>query len=224
MGLESYREPLRYLDLSTSDPSLKLAPNFQLDELAQVVKGQWAVISPAAVQRLQDMRNTVGAILVTSGYRSPGYNATIAGAAASSRHLYGDGFDLVPQSATLATLETVCQNNGGYLVQYTDHVHCDWRNDLVDEVFFGPPGAEVDPGQWWFEGDYGARLRREADAWIVEADGFDEGDPVVEWAALDADGRLLDSRRSRAYGASREVATLEALVGGRVHLTVDLTL
>ena len=81
---------------------------------------------------------------MNSGYRSPGYNLSIGGVN-SSRHIYGDGFDLDPVDVPLATLEGVCSANDGFLVEYESHVHCDWRDIPVDVGFFGAPST-IEPG------------------------------------------------------------------------------
>jgi hypothetical protein len=41
-GNVNYRAPLRYLDLEAIDSTAAVAPNFTLDELAQVWKGRYA--------------------------------------------------------------------------------------------------------------------------------------------------------------------------------------
>ena len=98
------------------------------------------------VAKVQDMRDIVGPIIVNSGYRPPGYNAMIGGAT-HSRHMYGDAFDLDPVNVSLATLESACTGNDGFLVEYESHVHCDWRNIAVPEAFFGAPFVAPSP-QW----------------------------------------------------------------------------
>jgi hypothetical protein len=215
-GNINYRAPIRYLDLQTIDSTAAVAPNFTLDEFAQLFKGRYAVVQPHAVERLQDLRDALGPISVNSGYRSPAYNADIGGAG-SSRHIYGDGFDLDPVDVTLATLEAACTQNAGFLVEYESHVHCDWRNSPVDVGFFGLPDV-FDP-----QLDYpifSAALEREPDTgdWLAPATGFDEGEPLRRWYAFDAADRVIAEARGRSFVAPPEAVRIEVVVGAQIRL------
>ena len=103
--------------------------------------------------------------------------------------MYGDGFDLDPVSVGLTELENACTSDGGMLVEYTTHVHCDFRFDDVDEEFFGPVpmgiglGAEISLSAELVEDDDGV--------WTAPAFGFDEGEPRRRWQAFDAGGELI---------------------------------
>lgn len=136
-GLWNYRAPIAYLDLDALDPDIMLAPDFRLGEIARAWKGRYAVVQPHAVEQLQLLRDELGAIKVDSGYRPPTYNAMIGGAE-YSRHMYGDAFDLEPLDASPEALEDLCVELGGHLFEYDTHVHCDWRDEPLDERFFGP--------------------------------------------------------------------------------------
>ncbi|HVI03197.1 MAG TPA: D-Ala-D-Ala carboxypeptidase family metallohydrolase [Enhygromyxa sp.] len=215
-GNANYRSPIRYLDLETIDLTTAVAPNFTLDELAQLYKGRYAVVQPHAVERLQDLRDVLGPLVVNSGYRSPGYNAQIGGAT-SSRHMYGDGFDLDPVDVSLATLEAACTQNAGFLVEYETHVHCDWRSTAVDVGFYGLPDI-FDP-----QLDYpvlAAELERDpiTGHWLAPASGFDEGEPQRRWFAFDADDRLIAEARGRTFAAPSEAVRVEVIVGAQIHL------
>jgi hypothetical protein len=215
-GNLNYRAPIRYLDLEAIDTTTAVAPNFTLDELAQIVKGRYAVVQPHAVARLQDLRDELGTIVVNSAYRSPGYNAQIGGAT-YSRHMYGDGFDLDPLDVSLATLEAACTQNAGFLVEYETHVHCDWRNTDVDLGFFGLPDV-FDP-----QLDYpvlSAELERDpvSGHWLAPAVGFDEGEPLRRWSAFDAQDRLIAEARGRSFVAPAEAARVEVIVGAQIRL------
>ena len=134
----NYRSPIAFIDLEAIDPSTAVAPNFVISELAEASDGRWAVVQPHAVESLQALRDTYGAITVFSAFRSPSYNAGIEGAT-YSRHMYGDGFDIALSGGGIAELEVGCGNEGGMLVEYNSHVHCDFRFEPVDELFFGEP-------------------------------------------------------------------------------------
>jgi len=209
-GDPNYRRPIAFLDLEEIDGSTKIAPNFRLDEIAQIVKGRWAIVQPHAVESLQLLRDVAGVLNVNSGYRSPAYNADIGGAT-YSRHMYGDGFDLAPGGVTITQLEGQCEDFGGMLVEYETHVHCDWRFDDVEVAFFGPPdaAAPVEPG-------FAATLQRDGVGWIAPAEGFDEGEPVRRWVARDANGEVLARAVGRTFVPPAGTTRIEVGVGGRV--------
>lgn len=218
-GNANYRAPIRYLDLEAIDQSAQIAPNFTLDEMAQVWKGRYAVVQPHAVAYLQDLRDVIGPIVVNSGYRSPGYNSMIGGAT-SSRHIYGDGFDLDPVDVPLSTLEAACTNNDGFLVEYESHVHCDWRNIPVDAGFFGQAAV----GEISLLPPLGAELERDGDtgAWQVHVSGFDEGEPVRRWTAYDASGELLGHAVGRRFEPPEGATRIEVVVGLALRRVVEL--
>lgn len=135
-GSANYRPPIGFIDLDAVDESTQIARDFTLAEVAHRWKGRYVVVQPHAVASLQRLRDDVGSITVNSGYRSPKYNDGVGGAT-HSRHMFGDGFDMDPNAVSLSTLEDACQNNGGFLVEYTSHVHCDFRFNDVDTTFFG---------------------------------------------------------------------------------------
>ncbi|PRQ06772.1 D-Ala-D-Ala carboxypeptidase family metallohydrolase [Enhygromyxa salina] len=215
-GNPNYRAPVRYLDLDAIDQSAQIAPNFTLDEFAQTWKGRYAVLQPHAVAYAQDLRDVVGAIAVNSGYRPPAYNLMIGGAN-SSRHIYGDGFDLDPIDVPLATLETACSNNAGFLVEYESHVHCDWRNVDVHVGFFGLPSGEAPNDELPV---LAASLERDQQTghWRAPASGFDEGEPMRRWTAYGADDEVLVHARGRSFEAPLGTEYVEVLVGARVRL------
>lgn len=219
-GNVNYRAPINFIDLEAVG-DLQIAPNFMLSEIAQSYKGRYAVVQPHAIARLQTLRNALGPIKVNSGYRSPSYNASIDGAT-SSRHMYGDGFDLDPVSVSLSTLESACTNNGGKLVEYTSHVHCDWRYDAVDPVLFGALAPGAAPSLDLSASPFSARLEQRDGAWIAPAEGFDEGEPMRRWTALGPEGELLTEATGESFVPPSGTVTVEVLVGAQVELTTDL--
>ena len=100
---------------------------------------------------------------IHSGYRNVTYNADVGGVS-SSRHQYGDAIDMSSGSASLDALAEHCQDLGaGYVGWYETHIHCDWRDDALDEEFYGPaPPPASPPGP-------PARV------------GHEEGPPLREW-------------------------------------------
>ncbi|MEM9460772.1 MAG: D-Ala-D-Ala carboxypeptidase family metallohydrolase [Myxococcota bacterium] len=220
MGNDNYRAPVALIDLEQIDPATMLAPNFRLDEIAQLYKGRYAVVQPHAIVSLQALRDQVGAIAVNSGYRSPAYNAGLPGSATYSRHMYGDAYDLDPLEVSLSTLEAACTGQGGMLVEYTSHVHCDFRFDPVDEEFFGPPSAAGLPGRPGFE----ATLVPDADGgWTAPARGFDEGTPQRRWIARDAAGQVLATAVAERFVPPPGTATVAVRVGAQVERSADLS-
>ena len=212
-GDPNYRPPVALLDLEELDLGTYLAPNFQLGEIAQPDKGRYAVVQPHAVVSLQELRDQVGAINVNSGYRSPAYNAATPGSATNSRHMFGDGFDLGPLEVGLGTLENACVDIGGALVEYTTHVHCDFRYDPVDEQFYGPVPAVVDLEPPSYEADL---VLGDDGLWRAPAEGFDEGEPVRRWTARDAAGEVIGTAVGADFTAPPGTVTVEVRVGAQV--------
>jgi hypothetical protein len=211
-GDPNYRKPVAFIDLQEVAGDTLLAPNFQLLEIAQIEKGRWAIVQPHAVASLQELRDALGAIGVNSGYRSPDYNLQIGGVT-WSRHMYGDGFDLDPIDSTLTALEGQCTAIGGFLVEYDTHVHCDFRNDTVDEGFFGGAGEEPAPGELAFAADV---IEHGDGVYTATATGFDEGEPKRRWIAYDEDGEVLATETTAVFVVPEDAVEVEVVVGGVV--------
>lgn len=222
-GSAQYARPLRFLDLSTVSPDLQVARNFQLSELAQEEKGRYAIVQSHAVGHIQAVRTELGEPLrVNSGYRSPGYNAGIPGSATYSRHTYGDAFDLAPPSGvSLTDLEAACSAKGASFTRlYETHVHCDWRDDALDQGYFGVvvgPARAPDVTSSYRVAD---ELELEA-AWVepvdgvltAPAEGWPEGEPLREWTAFDKNGWIMDEAVSRTYLPPAGAAWVEVVIG-----------
>ncbi len=211
-----YAPPARYVDLAAADPDLPLAPNFVLSEFMQEWKGRYGVYQPHAVERMQELRDLVGGpIYVNSGYRSPGYNASIDGASCS-RHMYGDAADFWSNDATLSELADLCDALGaGYSDTYTSHVHCDWRDDPLDAAFYDARRARPGPG--WPR--LSARIERDArGVFTAPAEGFDEGEPLRTWRAWSPEGVLLVEAHGAAFAPPPGAVRVEVDVGRHVHL------
>lgn len=219
-GSAQYRAPRRFLDLSDIDPGVAVAPNFVMNELATEARGRFAVVQRGAVANLQAVRDRVGILVVNSGYRSPGYNASIPGSASSSRHLYGDGFDLDPRQTDLDALADACDAEGaGYVEVYTTHVHCDWRDDSLDPAFYDRPRSAV----WTAEPERSATIVAHGDGFAAPAVGFDEGEPRRVWTARDASGEVLAIDEGATFVPPPATARLEVSVGRVLTRVLDLT-
>ncbi len=216
---DNYREPIRYIDVEAVDLDTKIAPNWKLSEISVPYKGRYQVVQPHAVAKLQTVRDQAGALVMKSGFRSPPYNAQQPGAATRSRHMYGDAFDLVPQSTSQNNLYNICNAEGaGYVAKYTSgHVHCDWRNVSVDPLFYG--NLAVAPGEftpYFTVADLELSIDSDGEVYWVNADGYDteEGELTREWFALDEGGELIDSADTLTYAPPAGTALLRVDVGG----------
>ena len=217
-GNPNYRPPVAFLDLEQIGGDTQLAPSFKLSEIAQLWKGRYAVVQPHAVASLQQLRDRVGPVSLNSGYRSPEYNAGVGGAQ-FSRHMYGDGFDFSPTQTGLSAGESACTDLGGKLVEYSSHVHCDFRFDAVDTTFFGPAHAAA-----VYEGPrFDAVLTMRDGEYETSAEGFEEGEPVRRWAALDAEGFVIGRHRGRTFAPPPRTATVRVVVGGVVEVEAPVT-
>lgn len=219
-GDANYRAPIALLDLDGLSPTLALAPNFQLGEIATIDLGQYAVIQPHAIESIQELRNRAGAIIVESGYRSPAYNASVGGET-NSRNMYGDGFDLYPVSGDLDALALDCIDIGGFLITYNTYVHCDFRFDPVDTRYFG--AASLQPtvsGMHQASDDFGfsATIEAHEGTYVAPATGFGESEPLRRWSALDAYERVIDHSIGTHYTPPPNTVWVRVVVGGRLEI------
>ena len=132
LGNPQYSKPIRYIDLRVADHSQAVAKNFVFDEFMSVAKGPFGLL-----ESLQAVREASGgSITVNSGYRNVSYNEGVGGAE-HSRHMYGDAADIHSSVLSLSALAELCEDFGaGFTKLYETHVHCDWRDDTLDPVFF----------------------------------------------------------------------------------------
>ncbi|MCA9708670.1 MAG: hypothetical protein KDK70_22670 [Myxococcales bacterium] len=213
------RPPIGMVDIEAVRGTISLAPNFALDELAQLAVGRWAVLQPHAIESLQAMRDQAGSIGVVTGYLSPSANAA-AGGELYARHQYGDGFDLSPFAVTLGELAGLCAAEGGTAVEFEDHIHCEFSAVPLDEAFFGPaPGAGA-PGPDTLEG-LDAWIEPDGHGYWAPAVGFVEGEPLRRWIARNGVGEVLASEEGRWFEPPVGTASVEVLVGGRVRRVLD---
>ena len=219
-GSAQYAVPTRYVDLDALDEELGFAPNFVVNEYMASYKGRYGILQDHMTGHLQDVRDTIdGPLTVNSGYRSPGYNASIGGVD-YSRHIYGDAADLQADGWSVEELGDICDGLGaGYVGLYEDgHTHCDWRDDSLDAAFFASSrGAAPAPTAL-----IRVHLVQSAGLWTAQAAGFDEGEPLRRWTARDAGGNVIDSATGRQYRAPAGTSSLEVRVGGQVTETVSV--
>jgi len=216
-GDPQYSAPVRYIDLSATEaaPSLKLAPNFQLDELMQEHKGRFALFQVHTVETLQQMRDSIGGPLyINSAYRNVDYNAGVGGAT-WSRHQYGDAVDIRSDHADLDELADICADLGaGFTSIYTSHVHCDWRDTPLDASFYDDATAVAHVHE-----GVTARFITDDDGVGVAWTGFDEGTPRIEWTGFDADGLPVAQHRGERWTPDGDVVWIVAEVGRVVTLS-----
>jgi len=224
----NYQAPTAYLWVDDIPGSVLVAPNFRRDELAQDWKGDWAVVQVHAVERLQDLRDDLGAITVNSGYRSPDYNASVGGATLS-RHMYGDAFDMALVSGSLSSLESGCYAQGaGFVSVYVSHVHCDWRDDQQEDAFYGAgsPPPPLPTGQVVSGRVPVPSVRVEAVGRLLTApvlEGFECGEPLREWVAYGADGQVIGEGTGATYEAPAGASEVSVTVGRVVEARLALS-
>jgi hypothetical protein len=213
-GSPLYAAPVAFLDLASAEPLLPIAPNFVLAEVADPADGAFAVVQIRAVEVLQEVRDRVGPLIVTSGYRNPAHNAEVGGVT-SSRHQYGDAFDLVAVDTSLDALGDVCADLGASFVGvYETHRHCDWRDGVPDPAFFGPAhGGAV-------ARTFDALLVRDGEALRAPASGWDEGEPLREWTAVDAEGDVIGVGWGRTFLPPDGTSHVSVVVGRLVERTI----
>lgn len=212
-GSPQYAEPVRYLDIDSLDPNAALAPNFVVSELLQSWKGRYGIVQSHFIDRLQDIRDEIGeALIVTSGYRNPVYNASVGGAD-YSRHTYGDAADLDTASYSVEALGDICNQHGaGYVGLYEDgHTHCDWRDDALDTAFYDAPNGPPPPAPT-------AHLRQSAQGFEAPAEGFDEGEPFRRWWAYNAQGQLITTATGRQFQPPPQSTDILVRIGGQIEL------
>ncbi len=211
-GSPQYAEPVRFLDLEAWSGDLKLAPNFALSEVTRPANGRYGVVQTHAIGRLQDLRDELGALIINSGYRTPAHNEAVGGVV-YSRHQYGDAFDIDPVSASLTELADACEREAaGFVGVYETHIHCDWRDDPLDPAFYDATRSVV----WTPQPALEAWLVRDGGVLTAPAQGWDEGEPLREWRALDVHGNVIDRATGRVYAPPEGTAEVEVTVGRAV--------
>lgn len=140
--MSKYVPPTYLLSLANMNPQGNVSSHFDVEEIMNIDEGAYAIFSPGVLKIIETLRKQIKApIIVNSGYRSPGHNSRVAGAATWSRHIYGDAVDIFSPSVSLNVLSKACLRLGAGFVQiYQAHVHCDWRDGQPDENFYVSSG------------------------------------------------------------------------------------
>jgi len=101
-GLERYRPPTGFVEVTPENRDLKLSPHFRLGDFLSKQPAGWpryVVVQERLLWKLEAViaglhrRYGVSSLHVMSGYRTPAYNASI-GQVKYSRHQYGDAADV----------------------------------------------------------------------------------------------------------------------------------
>ncbi len=228
-GSGNYTRPIRFLDMDAMDLDTKLSPNFRLGEICVLAKGQYQVAQPHAIAKLQQLRDMAGhALTISSGFRSPDYNASVGGAT-KSRHMYGDAFDINAGATGRDALMQMCRDLGaGYVAKYANstHIHCDWRDDPVDPSFFGViSNLFFETSDEWSIYDLQANIVVEDGVYSVEASGYDEseGDLARDWIAFDAAGNIIAKVEAMTFAPPTGTDSVQVSVGGLLEVEAKLT-
>ena len=112
------------------DGAKQLSPNFKVREFACKDGSDPIFVAPELVEMLQKIRSHFQSpVTVNSGYRTPGHNRKVDGAA-YSQHLYGAAADIqvkgVSPEKVAAYAETILPHCGGIGI-YPTFVHVDVR-------------------------------------------------------------------------------------------------
>ena len=95
----------------------------------------YAIINHKLLEKVMLIdKASAGQFFITSGHRTPTYNATLTGATKNSRHLEGRAVDLIPINISLKELGKIIRSIEkqrpdlrGYMHIYEKHIHTDVR-------------------------------------------------------------------------------------------------
>lgn len=126
-----YQRPIWFINVDPGVLDSMVAPNFRMREFIHQPGVTAALVDPKMVQHVQRARDRFGVMWLESGYRTPGYNASVGGSK-YSRHLYGDSVDV--RASTLAQYHSVNSVFRAEGPSYVDlwkrgHWHGDWRSE-----------------------------------------------------------------------------------------------
>ena len=163
---------------------------------------------------VMQQRKLGGPLVVSSAYRNVSYNAGVGGVT-YSRHQYGDAVDLQTQMTDLESLAELCDLYvASFVSVYESHVHCDWRDDPLEPAFYD--------SEFSGSSTLSPQIFRSLEGWTTTVGPFTEGQPLREWAAFDAQGRLLVIENGRTFSPPPKSHRLSVRVGGQIDLSADL--
>ena len=100
----------------------QITSDFNLQEFEDPTT-QEVKISSQLVNMLQNLRDEVGPLVISSGYRTKKHNTKVKGHK-NSAHLYGLAADVVSSFVTVTELAQKARAMGFYrVIRYTKHVH-----------------------------------------------------------------------------------------------------
>ncbi|MCB0351696.1 MAG: DUF882 domain-containing protein [Bdellovibrionales bacterium] len=226
-----YIKPSYLLDLNGLTESTPVATNFKLGDFMAMRKGRYALFSSDVVTTIQLIRNEVNrAIFITSGYRSPGYNKNIDGAATWSRHTYGDALDFYVDGMKISELPKLCNNhNASFTLTYETHIHCDWRKSKLDPAFYISKNDKIDPTRR--EESIVKMIANESRILLNAIDNHvelstelplhedEEGQPTHEWLVTLPTGEIITSQSpTLSIPKSSGSTHVKVTVGGSIHI------
>lgn len=114
-----------------TEGNTQVARNFKASEFACKDGSDVILIDPLLLWILQNVRDHFGKpVVITSGYRTPAYNANLSGASSTSYHMQGRAADFVVSGVKAADvqayLETIMPNTGG-IGKDSSYTHVDTR-------------------------------------------------------------------------------------------------
>lgn len=133
--------------------SVKLGKYFNLAELTHTNTGLPNVPTGKSLENLQylvasvldPLREQVGPLIVTSGFRSPEVNAAVGGSS-SSQHMVGSAADLVPAAASMGDLTSALRSLPvDQVITYYDsnHIHISAVPNGRGEFLFKTPEGYI---------------------------------------------------------------------------------
>lgn len=156
-GLEAYRAPRGFIEVTPENENTLISPNFTLRQFLCKQAGdypKYVVLRERMLLKLERVLEesnnngfSANTFTVMSGYRTPYYNKAI-GNAQYSRHVYGDAADIfIDQNPKSGVMDDL---NGDGVVDYKDAA---MLYDMVEDLYH-------EPGSGIFTGGLGAYRER----------------------------------------------------------------
>jgi len=145
-GLDIYRPPRAFVEVTAANAGTRLSPNFTLGQFVSKQESgypKYVVLRAALLLKLENVLtslnasgNAVSGLVIMSGYRTPFYNKAI-GNVEYSRHIYGGAADIyIDQDPVDGQMDDL---NGDGRV---DRADAEWLAAFIDDMsqrgLFGP--------------------------------------------------------------------------------------